>query len=60
MRSVDFLETHDYEQDVRVTLVDGRVVDGRIETGLSEDGFKGDIRPWTVLDLSGEFETDYV
>ena len=50
VKSVDFLATHDFQRDVKVTLVDGRVVDGRIETGLSEDGFKGesDLGPFSI------------
>jgi hypothetical protein len=31
--SIDFLETHAYEQEVRVTLTDGRTVEGAIMSG---------------------------
>jgi hypothetical protein len=31
--SIDFLETHAYEQEVRVTLTDGRVLEGAIMSG---------------------------
>jgi hypothetical protein len=33
MGSIDFLDTHAYEQEVRVTLMDGRVLEGAIMSG---------------------------
>ena len=47
IRSVDFLETHDYEQEVRVTLLDGRAVEGAIMSGEQMTG-DSDIGPFSV------------
>jgi len=47
IRSVDFLETHDYEQDVRVTLMDGRAVEGAIMSGEQMTG-DTDIGPFSI------------
>ena len=47
IRSVDFLETHDYEQDVRVTLTDGRALDGAIMSGEQMTG-DTDIGPFSI------------
>jgi hypothetical protein len=47
IRSVDFLETHDYEQDVRVTLTDGRALDGAIMSGEQLTG-DTDIGPFSI------------
>jgi hypothetical protein len=47
IRSVDFLETHDYEQDVRVTLTDGRALEGAIMSGEQMTG-DTDIGPFSI------------
>jgi hypothetical protein len=47
IRSVDFLETHDYEQDVRVTLTDGRALEGAIMSGEQLTG-DTDIGPFSI------------
>jgi hypothetical protein len=47
IRSVDFLETHDYEEDVRVTLMDGRALDGAIMSGEQMTG-DTDIGPFSI------------
>jgi hypothetical protein len=47
IRSVDFLETHDYEQEVRVTLMDGRAVEGAIMSGEQMTG-DSDIGPFSI------------
>ena len=47
IRSVDFLETHDYEQDVRVTLTDGRALEGTIMSGEQLTG-DTDIGPFSI------------
>jgi hypothetical protein len=45
--SVDFLETHDYEQDVRVTLTDGQALEGAIMSGEQMTG-DTDIGPFSI------------
>jgi len=47
IRSIDFLEVHDYEQDVRVTLTDGRAVEGAIMSGEQITG-DTDIGPFSI------------
>jgi hypothetical protein len=47
IRSVDFLEVHEYEQDVRVTLMDGRALDGAIMSGEQMTG-DTDIGPFSI------------
>jgi hypothetical protein len=47
IRSVDFLETHDYEQDVRVTLTDGRALEGAIMSGEQMTG-DTDVGPFSI------------
>jgi hypothetical protein len=47
IRSVDFLETHDYEQDLRVTLTDGRALEGTIMSGEQMTG-DTDVGPFSV------------
>jgi hypothetical protein len=47
IRSIDFLETHDYEQDVRVTLTDGRALEGAIMSGEQMTG-DTDVGPFSI------------
>jgi hypothetical protein len=47
IRAVDFLQTHAYEQDVRVTLTDGRGVEGAIMSGEQLTG-ETDIGPFSI------------
>jgi hypothetical protein len=47
IRAIDFLEVHEYEQDVRVTLTDGRAVDGVIMSGEQITG-DTDIGPFSI------------
>jgi hypothetical protein len=47
IRSIDFLQTHDYEQDVRVTLTDGRAPEGTIMSGEQMTG-DTDIGPFSI------------
>ena len=47
IRSIDFLETHDYEQDVKVTLTDGRALEGAIMSGEQMTG-DTDIGPFSI------------
>jgi hypothetical protein len=47
IRSVDFLETHNYEQDVRVTLTDGRALEGEIMSGEQITG-DTDVGPFSI------------
>jgi len=50
IRSIDFLEIHEYQRDVKVTLVDGRGLEGAIQSG---EQFRGetDIGPFSVVNL---------
>jgi len=50
IRSIDFLEVHEYQRDVKVTLVDGRGLEGAIQSG---EQFRGetDIGPFSVVNL---------
>ena len=47
IRSIDFLETHDYGQEVSVTLTDGRVLEGAIMSGEQMTG-DTDIGPFSI------------
>jgi len=47
IKSIDFLEVNDYQQDLRVTLTDGRAVDGSIMSGEQIMG-NTDIGPFSV------------
>jgi hypothetical protein len=47
IRSIDFLQTNDYEQDVRVTLTDGRALEGTIMSGEQMTG-DTDIGPFSI------------
>jgi hypothetical protein len=47
IRSVDFLDVHEYEQDVRVTLTDGRALEGAIMSGEQITG-DTDIGPFSI------------
>ena len=47
IRSIDFLEVHDYEEDIRVKLADGRAVDGEIMSGEQITG-DTDIGPFSI------------
>jgi hypothetical protein len=45
--SVDFLETHEYDKDVKVTLTDGRTLEGDIMAGEQLTG-QTDIGPFSI------------
>ncbi len=47
IRSIDFLDVHEYEQDVRVTLTDGRALEGAIMSGEQITG-DTDIGPFSI------------
>jgi hypothetical protein len=47
IRSVDFLEVLDYDQDVRVTLTDGRALEGTIMSGEQMTG-ESDVGPVSI------------
>jgi hypothetical protein len=47
IRLIDFLDEHNYQQDVRVTLTDGRVVEGEIMSGEQMTG-ETDIGPFSI------------
>ena len=47
IRSIDFLQTNDYEQDVKVTLTDGRALEGTIMSGEQMTG-DTDIGPFSI------------
>jgi hypothetical protein len=47
IRSVDFVETHGYDEDVKVTLTDGRTVEGDIMAGEQLTG-ETDIGPFSI------------
>jgi len=51
IRSIDFLEVHEYQRDVKVTLTDGRVLEGAIQSG---EQFRGetDIGPFAISVLN--------
>lgn len=47
IRSIDFLDVHEYQRDVKVTLTDGRTLEGAIQSG---EQFRGetDIGPFAI------------
>jgi hypothetical protein len=47
IKSVDFTETHGYDQDVKVTLTDGRILEGDIMAGEQLTG-DTDIGPFSI------------
>jgi hypothetical protein len=47
IRSVDFVETHGYDEDVKVTLTDGRTLEGDIMAGEQLTG-ETDIGPFSI------------
>ena len=47
IRSIDFQEVHEYEQDVRATLTDGRAIEGAIMSGEQITG-DTDIGPFSI------------
>jgi hypothetical protein len=47
VKSIDFLDVHEYERDLRVTLTDGRVVEGAIMSGEQITG-DTDIGPFSI------------
>jgi hypothetical protein len=47
IKSVDFTETHGYDQGVKVTLIDGRALEGDIMSGEQLTG-DTDIGPFSI------------
>jgi hypothetical protein len=47
IRSVDFLDQHDYDENVKVTLTDGRALEGAIMAGEQMTG-DSDIGPFSI------------
>jgi hypothetical protein len=47
IRSVDFLDQHDYDENVKVTLTDGRALEGAIMVGEQMTG-DSDIGPFSI------------
>jgi hypothetical protein len=47
IRSVDFLDEHDFDKNIKVTLTDGRAVEGAIMAGESMEG-DSDIGPFSI------------
>lgn len=47
IKSIDLMTVRDYQEDVKVTLTDGRVLDGALATGYAFNG-ETDIGPFTI------------